>query len=62
MPPVCFSNGDRLSCEMKLRTSHPFPFQLALFLLLTFVRTEAEEFPEASVKTSAGDTLSDADR
>src|SRR2546427_2233430 len=49
---------------MKSRTISPFPFQIALLLLLSLVRTEAvqaEEFPAANVKASTGDTLTDAE-
>ena len=53
-------NVDGYQCEMNPRTFNPFPFQLALLLLLSFARTEAEEFPAANVKTSAVDTLADA--
>jgi len=47
--------------QMKVRTFNPFPFQLALSLLLAFARMEAEEFPAENVKASPGDTLTDVE-
>jgi len=47
--------------QMKVRTFNPFPFQLALSLLLAFARTETEEFPAENVKASLGDTLTDVE-